>query len=808
MMKRLLLLLPLLCLLLCQSAGARVTTSKVVLSFERTGTDAESVTVSIADSTGAAIEGAEAVLTSTSHDFMETTNAVTESILCPNVNATSSPTITLVFTITGLGDEVGFNKAGLDIHALNSSGKYQNSSDGVVRQWNVDFANGSTTDDVATFGTLDDIDIADGISTDGDTHTIWEIEGDAQTAGDTLVLQLTVTAGSTNKGCFFGLSSIELTQIDDGPLGTGEAYYIRWYSKPTQYVTEESDGTLVTTTQDNTQRQFWSLIPTENENCYYVMNLATGNYMQSTNMAKSTKSIMSTGEEPVEFYIIMDTVESDKVYGYYRFTSTDCDDYDDSSATPCAMGRTSASSNVIVWRGSTSYTASWWKIEETENLYDLHAYDYSSAIGTADYEYIVLSTSGLALTMASDGTLSWEERTDADNQIWYFVGESNLTGTVIVNSGTGLSVDIDDESATLWFLQVSGENYYFRPLATKNEAGTSLTVDGDSIIASFVELPNSYSRASQVYNYPCGATSGSYIKSAEISGDGAVKGMIYPLPKLSSGKLKSTTASAPSTWYSIYTDDKATLAIGQVADLDLTVSYSDGDELYIYYDWNRDGVFETSEQLEIGSSVTAQISVPERAEEGKTRIRLRLTANGLTGAEDDVAGQTLDFVANLTNDAPDEYTITVSVNDTTRGTAEVVSAQDGQAEVVASAAGFAEFVCWQEANVILSVDEDYAFEYSRSMDLVAYFSPNQEIEGISTVGLASQSEVVQITGGSHKITVATDADVHLVRVFTPTGQLVAESTSKVVESSALNDGIFIVKVYLAAGDVAQKIKLN
>ena len=507
-MKRILTLLCLWVMLAGVAQLSAAVTSYVGLTFSRTGTDAESVTVDIVDSDGNAIEGATAVLTSTSHSFMSTTGNVTSSILCPNVNGSTSPTITLVFTITGLDSSTRFNKVGLDIHALNSSGNYQSNSDSKSRQWNVDFANGTSTDDVATFGTLDDIDIAADIETGGLTHAVWEIEGDTQTADETLVLQLTITAGSSNVGCFFGLSEIQLSQIEDGPLGSAEAYFFRWYTNSAQYITEESDGSLITATQDNTQRQFWGLESTGNENCFYIQNLASGNYIQSSNMSVSTKSLVTTGTDPVEFYIIQDTLEDDAVYGYYRFASTDCDNYDGTDGTPTGVGRTTSKANIIVWKAGASNTGAWWKIEETDYLYDLRAFDFSSAIGQADYAYVILSTSGLALTMDSEGNLTWETRNGSETQYWYFVGESNLTGSVIVNVGTGLSIDLSGEEATLWYALSSGDYYYFRPLDTKNEAGTALSVDGDSLV-SFTAVPNAFSRASQIYNYPCGATSSS-----------------------------------------------------------------------------------------------------------------------------------------------------------------------------------------------------------------------------------------------------------------------------------------------------------
>ena len=98
--------------------GQAFATQSIGLRFNRTGTTASSVSVSVVDANGTAISGASATMTS-SHEFKGTGNAVTSSIICPNVNGNTSPTITLSFTISGVPAGFTFNKMELDIHALN-----------------------------------------------------------------------------------------------------------------------------------------------------------------------------------------------------------------------------------------------------------------------------------------------------------------------------------------------------------------------------------------------------------------------------------------------------------------------------------------------------------------------------------------------------------------------------------------------------------------------------------------------------------------------------------------------------------------
>ena len=183
-------------------AGATMAQNEVRLTFSRTGTDAGSVTVNVVDENGVAINGASATITGLSHNFKGTAGNVTESILCPNVNGNTTPTININFTLKGINNFT-VDSIGLHIHALNGGNGYQDSNDNVVRQWNVETFIGENT-----FGTLSNIDIAAGIT---GANKMWNIESGSRTTinGETIIA-LTITKGTTNSGCFFGLSEIKL----------------------------------------------------------------------------------------------------------------------------------------------------------------------------------------------------------------------------------------------------------------------------------------------------------------------------------------------------------------------------------------------------------------------------------------------------------------------------------------------------------------------------------------------------------------------------------------------------------------------
>ena len=188
----------------------------ISLKFNRTGEDASSVTATVTDENGAVINGASATVSS-SHNFKGTSNAVTNSILCPNVNGNTGPTIELTFSVNGIPADFTFDKIALEIHALNGGSNYQENSDNVVRQWNV---NASVNDNA--FGVLENIDIAAGIGSSGNVHKAWEITNATVDCNGAATIKLTITKGTTNSGCFFGLSEVLLTTDGIAPTPTPE----------------------------------------------------------------------------------------------------------------------------------------------------------------------------------------------------------------------------------------------------------------------------------------------------------------------------------------------------------------------------------------------------------------------------------------------------------------------------------------------------------------------------------------------------------------------------------------------------------
>ena len=70
--------------------------------------------------------------------------------------------------------------------------------------------------------------------------------------------------------------------------------------------------------------------------------------------------------------------------------------------------------------------------------------------------------------------------------------------------------------------------------------------------------------------------------------------------------------------------------------------------LSTYTDWNRDGVFEKeSRPAQVAASTKSfvqTIAIPENAELGKTRIRIRIESTTPSSADASISGRVYDFV--------------------------------------------------------------------------------------------------------------------------------------------------------------------
>lgn len=785
----------LLCCLFAAALGFNLTakaTDRVTLTFSRTGTGATDFTVAVNG-----VEGATATVTKSSHALM---GLADNTIVCPNVNGSSSPTINLEFNISGLPKDFQFNTAGLHIHAFNSSGSYQSPTDGKDRQFNVDVnVNGNN------FVAYNDIDIAAGIT---GANQNWEKKAaEDMTATDPLTLSITITKGSQNNGCFFGLQAITLGYNDasvipdpdpepstDGRPDASEAkvYAIKWQNNSSSYITEQADGSLVVGDYGISNKIFWKFIPTDKENCFYIQNTATKHYIGSCNMAQGASSKVTVSTEPQEYYVGGPVSTTGANNNCFWLSSTDCSNYNKASGSVGrGLNKDGSSSNIITYYTGTSNVGSYWSFVETGDIYEIQPFTPSAAIGESAAAYHILNLQGLAY----DAKGTWETMNPSvKTQQWYFVGTSNSTGGYqIVNLASHQAIN---------------EGIPYTVTDTENFAPYHFVNGNDTLILggihdfTFINARSEFALANQIYKMPCGSTGDVYIQKATIG-----ENFRYPMATYTSKGISTSNASAPANKYVFLTRDAATVVPGsEEVSVAITLNRAPGNyHVILYFDWDRDGYFETSQELNATTQeFTAAFSVPADAALGKTRARIRVTDNGLSGADDDTHGEVLDLLLNVTDESATLIAPVVKVNDSDRGEA---SWAEGIAS--ATAKGNSMFLYWSEGYRIIAVTNEFEAEASAfPRTLTAFFSPKtSETTGIDDALLSTTDNEAQIICNGSEITVHAASAVKAILVFAPSGAKVAGTVNDKLSVSGIAPGMYIVKAVTANGVASAKIKL-
>lgn len=122
-----------------------------------------------------------------------------------------------------------------------------------------------------------------------------------------------------------------ITQEDIPPFSIKEGivYKIKNYKTDDGYVLlkDRRTGTVLVEKGETNAYGLWTFIPTGNEDCWYMKNVLTGNYVQST---KGNEVEVAMGTTPVEIKVKKDTSKGNIVFG---FASTDQNDVSFSSNT-------------------------------------------------------------------------------------------------------------------------------------------------------------------------------------------------------------------------------------------------------------------------------------------------------------------------------------------------------------------------------------------------------------------------------------------------------------------------------------------
>lgn len=139
-----------------------------------------------------------------------------------------------------------------------------------------------------------------------------------------------------------------------------------------------------------------------------------------------------------------------------------------------------------------------------------------------------------------------------------------------------------------------------------------------------------------IYNLPCGAAGPAYLRSCTVTGEGVT------------GTLDYHAAAAPADYYLMVRTDTICLEPGGAFTLDYEAAGMDDTyAVTAYFDWNADGVFETSHSFMNARSGRLELAVPDTVRAGKVRLRIRLNNTDFDEAEDEVYGHTYDFMMHI-----------------------------------------------------------------------------------------------------------------------------------------------------------------
>lgn len=319
------------------------------------------------------------------------------------------------------------------------------------------------------------------------------------------------------------------TLADDGHTfpEKGKVYVIHRFNNQNSYIYEHGNA-LEAAPKTNTNKQYWQFVPTEKANCYYIQNVTSKRYVQSSKTPGESKQI-KVGNTPVEFEIKQNTNDgAGALKGYYYLCSTD-QTIDNTKDGTLGLNYASAQGQVVAFHIRYNRGNSYWDIQES-------AYDYEAPAPI--------------------------ERSE-------------------------------------------------------------------------------YSKRLGIYILPCGGKGAAYLKSLSITGE---NGNV-------TNALNYTASAQPSNYYNMVRTDSAEVIKGKAFILKYEAEGMTSDyTVTAYFDWDKDGVFESKQEFLSDKSGSAEITVPAEAAEGKSRMRIRVNDNGLDGADDDVNGATYDFQIFVTND--------------------------------------------------------------------------------------------------------------------------------------------------------------
>lgn len=304
-----------------------------------------------------------------------------------------------------------------------------------------------------------------------------------------------------------------------------------------------------------------------------------------------------------------------------------------------------------------------------------------------------------------------------------------------------------------------------------------------------------YALSHQLYKLPCGSIGDTWFSEVTIGNE-----FHYPMATITNPAPKVT--SKPSK-YVIQSRDAAIVFPGMETNISVSLNKvpADNNRIFLYADWNRDGEFEHSQELANLQTQEINISVPSDALVGRSRLRLRLTNNSLTGADDDIYGEVIDILVNIVEPSSTLIVPELRVNDKARGT--VLWSDD---TATASPLGNSLFLYWGEGLRIHSTEAICAAPAGNTPRVfTAYFSANTQIlDGIDPVILNRTDSGLEIRNNDNMIEAP---GTNIILIFAIDGNCAKSVCADILDATGLPSGIYIIKAISNIGTATKKIIL-
>ncbi len=188
----------------------------------------------------------------------------------------------------------------------------------------------------------------------------------------------------------------------------GKVYLINRNTNTNAYI-YESSARLTAGPNDKTQKQYWRFVPTGTADRYYVQNVTSGLYIQSTNLPAQSGQTQQVqcGATPVELEVKANTTSS--FTGYYYICSTD-QTINVQADNTLGLNFEAATNRIVAYSVRYNRGNSYWEFHATDYDYEAPEPDVRSAYsrqlgvynlpcGTAGTAYLTaLNVEGRAVT--------------------------------------------------------------------------------------------------------------------------------------------------------------------------------------------------------------------------------------------------------------------------------------------------------------------------------------------------------------------------------------------------------------------------